>query len=95
MTLVERVAEWPKQWHREGVAEGVARGRREGVAQQRTMLRRQAATRFGDAVGAQLDILLADIEDWDRLGTVADFILSTEDGPELTRRVADLLRQSD
>ena len=86
MTLVERVAEWPKQWHREGVAEG----RREGVAQQRAMLRRLAVQRFGDAVGAQLDDLLADIEDWDRLGTVADFILTTEDGPELTRRVADL-----
>ena len=99
MTLVERVAEWPKQWHSEGVAEGVAQGvaqgRREGVAQQRALLRRQVAKRFGDAVGAQLDILLADIEDWDRLGSVADLVLSTEDGPEFTRRVADLRHQSD
>ena len=87
MTLVERVAEWPKQWHREGLAEG--------MAQQRTMLCRQATRRFGDAVGAQLELLLADIEDWDRLGTVGDLILSAENGPEFTRCVADLLRRSD
>lgn len=37
MTLVERVAQWPDQWRREGAAEGrregVAEGRREGVAE--------------------------------------------------------------
>ena len=46
MTLVERVAEWPKQWLREdreqGVAEGrqqgVAEGREQGVDQQRALL---------------------------------------------------------
>ena len=95
MTLVERVAEWPKQWRSEGVAEGVARGRREGMAQWRALLCRQAVRRFGDAVGAQLDILLADIEDWDRLGAVADLVLSTEDGSEFTRCVADLRHRSD
>ena len=39
MTLVERMAQWPEQWRREGVAEGrregVAEGRREGVAEGR------------------------------------------------------------
>ncbi len=39
MTLVERVAQWPAQWRREGVAEGrregVAEGRREGLAEGR------------------------------------------------------------
>ena len=39
MTLVERVAQWPEQWRREGAAEGrregVAEGRREGVAEGR------------------------------------------------------------
>ena len=39
MTLVERVAQWPEQWRREGMAEGhregVAEGRREGVAEGR------------------------------------------------------------
>ena len=35
MTLVERVAQWPEQWRREGRREGVAEGRREGVAEGR------------------------------------------------------------
>ena len=33
MTLVERVAEWPKQWLREGREQGVAEGREQGRAQ--------------------------------------------------------------
>ena len=35
MTLVERVAEWPKQWLREGREQGVAEGREQGVAEGR------------------------------------------------------------
>ena len=31
MTLVERVAEWPKQWFREGHEQGVREGREQGV----------------------------------------------------------------
>ena len=38
MTLVERVAEWPKQWLREGREQGVAEGRQQGVDQQRALL---------------------------------------------------------
>ena len=33
MTLVERVAEWPKQWLREGHEQGVAEGHEQGVAE--------------------------------------------------------------
>ena len=43
MTLVERVAEWPKQWLREGRDQGLE----QGLAQQRVLLCRQAAARFG------------------------------------------------
>ena len=45
MTLVERVAEWPKQWLREGIEQGVKQGIEQGLAQQRALLRRQAALR--------------------------------------------------
>ena len=48
MTLVERVAEWPKQWLREG--------RQQGVDQQRALLCRQAAARF-DADARLADLL--------------------------------------
>ena len=54
MTLAERMAEWPKQWHQEGLAQG----RREGVAHQSALLRRLAAARFGDAVGDEVRSLL-------------------------------------
>ena len=79
MTLVERVAQWPEQWRREGVAEG----RREGVAQERALLRRLAAVRFGDAVAAQVEDLLRTTEDWDRLAAAAELIVRAETGPGL------------
>ncbi len=72
MTLVERVAEWPKQWLREGREQGVAEGREQGrvqgvaegreqgltqgVDQQRALLCRQAAARF-DADARLADLL--------------------------------------
>ena len=94
MTLAERMAEWPERWQREGVARGRREGVAEGVARQRAVLRRLAARRFGDAVGGELDAMLAETEDWDQLGAVADLILGAESGPEFTARVADLLGRS-
>ena len=46
MTLVERVAEWPKQWLQEGREQGIAEGREQGIDQQRALLCRQATARF-------------------------------------------------
>ena len=66
--------------------------REEGVVQgQRAVLRRLAVRRFGDAVGGELDAMLGETEDWDRLGAVADLVVAAESGPEFTGRVADLL----
>ena len=87
MTLAERVAQWPEQWRREGVEEG----RREGVAQEhraalgreRTLLRRQAAARFGDATGARVGTLLEDLADWDRLAAVGELIVRAGSAREL------------
>lgn len=107
MTLVERVAQWPEQWRREGVAEGrregvaegrregVAEGRREGVAQERALLRRLAALRFGEATADQVETLLVGTDDWDRLATVAELIISVENGQELIDGVAALLHKTD
>lgn len=102
MTLVERVAQWPEQWRREGmaegrregVAEGVAEERRKGIVRERALLRRLAAVRFGDATGDRLGVLLADIDVADRLAAVEELILSAGDGPDLIDGVARLLRQS-
>ena len=90
MTLVERVAEWPKQWLREGreqgVAEGreqgreqgVAEGREQGVDQQRALLCRMAAARFDADAAARLAELLAPIADPERLAEVGDWLVRCE-----------------
>ena len=97
MSLVERVAQWPEQWRREGVAEGrregVEEGRREGVAQQRALLRRFAAGRFGEVVGERVEILLRDTEDWDRLSAAAEVIAAAKAEVELIDGVSGVVRQ--
>ena len=82
MTLVERVAEWPKQWLREGRAQGIAEGREQGltqgVDQQRALLCRQAAARFDADAAARLADLLAPIADPERLAEVGDWLVRCE-----------------
>ena len=78
MTLVERVAEWPKQWLREGRQQGVAEGREQGVDQQRALLCRQAAARYDGDAAARLADLLAPIADPERLADVGDWLVRCE-----------------
>ena len=106
MTLVERVAQWPEQWRREGVAEGrregvaegrregVAEGRREGAARQRALLGRFAAGRFGKEVGERIETLLDDTEDWERLSAAAGLIATAHDEAELVDGVTRVVRRS-
>ena len=89
-TLAERVAQWPEQWRREGVAEG----RREGVAQERALLRRLAALRFGDAVAGQVQDLLRTTEDWDQLAAAAELIVRADTGAALVDGITRRVRQS-
>ena len=93
MSLVERAAEWPEQWLRQGRREGVAEGRREGVARERSLLRRLAALRFDDAVGGRIGALVAEVEDWDRLAAVGELIVAADSGTELVEGAAGLLRR--
>ena len=72
MNLAERMAEWPKQWLREGRGEG-----------QRDLLRHLAAKRFGDAVGNRLDALLTGTDDLEQLAAVTDLIVTSDAGSEL------------
>ena len=67
MTLVERAAEWPKQWLREGLEQG--------LEQQRALLCRQAAARFGDDTAARLAEVLAPIADPERLAEIGDWLV--------------------
>ncbi|MCY4011100.1 MAG: hypothetical protein OXG82_00135 [Gammaproteobacteria bacterium] len=89
-TLAERVAQWPEQWRKEGVAEG----RREGLAQERALLRRLAGVRFGDTVAGQVEDLLRATEDWDQLAAAAEMIVRANTGTALVDGIARRVRQS-
>ena len=92
MTLVERVAQWPEQWRREGVAQGRREEAADRLAWERGMLSRQATLRFGRRVGDHVRTLLDDTEDWDHLAKVAELVISAGSGRELTDAVTAFLR---
>ena len=79
MTLEERVAQWPKQWFREGLEQG--------LEQERALLRRQATTRFGAATAEQLSGALARIADPERLSDIGDWLVRCNTGEEFLSRV--------
>ena len=94
MTLEERVAEWPKPYIRQGREEGrqvgrqegISLGRNEGIAQQRGLLRRQAAARFGAATADRLAGALAAESDPGRLAAVGEAIVRSATADELLRQ---------
>ena len=79
MTLEERVAEWPKQWLQEGIEQG--------LAHERALLRRQAATRFGAETAERLSGVLAGIADPEDLAEVGEWLVRCETGSEFLARV--------
>ena len=99
MTLEERVAEWPKQWLQQGREQGVEQGREQGVEQgleqgveqglehERALLRRQAASRFGEETAERLSGMLAHVADWDALAEIGDWLVRCETGGEFLARV--------
>ena len=95
MTLVERVGEWPKQWLREGreqgleegIEQGRKQGREQGVEQQRALLCRMAAARFGASTAVRLATILAPIVNPARLAEVGDWLVRCDTGGEFLSRV--------
>ena len=83
-TLVERVAEWPKQWRQEGRELGVE----QGLEHERALLRRQAASRFGEETAERLSGMLAHVADWDALAEIGEWLVRCETGDEFLARVA-------
>ena len=78
MTLVERAAEWPKQWLREGREQGLE----QGLEQQRALLCRMAAARFGADTAERLADALAPIVDPERLAEVGDWLVQCDTAAE-------------
>ena len=91
MTLEERLAEWPKQWFREGreqgVKEGIEQGVEQGLAYERALLRRLAASRFGAGTAERLSGVLADIAHPEGLAEIGEWLVRCETGDEFLVRV--------
>ena len=91
MTLEERVSRWPEPYIRQGIEEGLERGRREGMEQgldeQRALLRRLAAARFGARVADRLFARPRQKESQERLGEMGEAVVRCGTAEELLRRI--------
>ena len=71
--------EWEQEWFRQG--------REAGLAEERALLRRQAARRFGAGTAEALAGLLEGVDDADRLAEIGEMIVDCGTGDELLDRV--------
>ena len=78
MTLEERVAQWPKEWVRQGLEQG--------LEHERALLCRQAASRFGTDTSEPLSVALARISDPDRLADIGVWLVRCDTGAEFLAR---------
>ena len=92
--LNEAVKDWSVPYREQGRAEGVREGIERGLDQQRTLLGRLVATKFGAQASARAEPLLARIADPERLAEVGEWLLACEHGDELLDRVAGLCAAS-
>ena len=103
MTLEERVAEWPKQWFREGHEQGVREGHEQGVMEgieqglehERALLRRLAVSRFGAQTAERVSGVLAGIADPEGLAEVGEWLVRCETGDEFLARVDPAAGEAD
>ena len=79
MSLVDRVAEWPKQY--------IQQGREEGMEHERQLLCRMAATRFDSATADRLAAAISAEADPQRLMAVGEAIARCATGSELLREI--------
>ena len=98
-TLHLRAKEWEAEWLRQGMAQGMerglaqgmerglAQGMERGLAQERSLLREQAARKFGAAVGEALARRLESASDAEELREIGVLIIDCADGAELLARV--------
>ncbi len=89
MALAKRALEWEAEYTRQGfekgLKQGLEQGEKRGLAAERELLCRQAARKFGAAVGDALVRHLADISDPDRLVAIGERIVDCGTGAELLK----------
>ena len=88
--LAERVKEWVRPWLEEGREQGIEQGR----AEERTLLCRQAARKFGDETAGRLSELLDGLTAPAPLAEVGDWIIDCDSGEDLIDRTERMIRRS-
>ena len=91
-TVQEWTAEWVAEGRKQGIEQGCAEGLEQGRAEERALLRRQAARKFDDDTARRLAAVLAEVADPARLAEVGDWIIECGTGAELFARVMDARR---
>ena len=84
--LEHRMDEWEQEWFRQGREEGIRRGREEGRAEERALLLRLAARRFGADTAEALGRLLEGVDDADRLAEIGEMVVDCRTGGDLLDR---------
>ena len=85
--IKEGIEEGIREGIEEGIKEGLERGRKESLDEQRALLRRQAAARFGARATDRLFARLRQEESQERLGEMGEAIVRCETTQELLRRI--------
>ena len=76
-----------EQGREQGVEQGLEQGVEQGREHERALLRRQAASRFGEETAERLSGMLAHVADWDALAEIGDWLVRCETGGEFLARV--------
>ena len=108
--LAERAKEWTEQWLREGreqgLEQGLERGREQGIelglergiergrAEERALLCRLAARKFGAETAERLSALLDRLSDPEPLAEVGDWIIECGTGADLIDRARHISHSS-
>ena len=88
--LAERAKEWYEEAREQGIEQGIERGR----AEERALLCRQAARKFGPATAARLSGLLDGLTAPGQLGEVGDWMIECGTGADLLARAERMVQPS-
>ena len=86
--LAERVKEWTRPWFEAGIEQGIERGIEQGRTEERGLLCRLAARKFGGETAERLSGLLDGLTAPGQLAEVGDWIIDCDTGADLLDRAA-------
>lgn len=85
--LAETLKEWTDGWFQEGLERGLEQGVERGLEQQKLLIGRLAARKFGAGAAAKLAQRLESVADAERLHAVGEWIVDCDTDEELLLRL--------